>query len=384
MIGNLRVEVDVNAASDVYFEKEVAEQLNGDGIGDITNLIYKLNGNTFMPLNVFLEMTDSCNFACPFCYINECGMIHSTLPRFDELKPTLDYLINNGMLYATLSGGECLLYPDFKDIYTYLKQSGVLVTVFTNGYLINDELIELFREYKPFRVEISLYGNDDDSYCRTVNRSDISAARVFNNVLKLRKAGINVFCKTLITSFTENTWEACRDWCAANDIPYDTGVELEATYSGVSRDEYKVSEGFYTKSRKASDREFFENEEMMALINGSESRRKLCFDCAAGKTELFVSAKYKLYPCMKAVGIDEWGFDIASEGIENACSDLRQQLEKWRSRPLQHCRGCRYHEVCQECFFSAYALEGEELAQHRHAYCDQLRTYIEAGPPPED
>jgi len=47
-------------------------------------------------------------------------------------------------LWILFTGGEPLLRPDFLEIYTYAKKKGLLVTIFTNGTLIDDNLADYF------------------------------------------------------------------------------------------------------------------------------------------------------------------------------------------------------------------------------------------------
>jgi MoaA/NifB/PqqE/SkfB family radical SAM enzyme len=64
-----------------------------------------------------------------------------------------------GTLFVLLSGGEPMLHPDFEAIYQGLKQMGFILTVNTNGSLIDERAIALFREYTPRRVNVTLLRN---------------------------------------------------------------------------------------------------------------------------------------------------------------------------------------------------------------------------------
>ena len=96
------------------------------------------------PLSLMWHMTRRCNFACPFCFIRDNGFDGD--PTFDSVLPLLERIVSLGLVRATLSGGECLLVKDFPSIYRYLKESGVLVTIFTNGSLIDEGVLNLFSE----------------------------------------------------------------------------------------------------------------------------------------------------------------------------------------------------------------------------------------------
>ncbi len=371
-IKGIEIDVDANESKEIYLPESVAVNVKKDGIEGILDAIYEKANCKHIPLSVFIELTDQCNFSCPFCYINEKGKKHHTLPKFDVLKQTLDYLIENGLLYCTLSGGECLTHPDFINIYTYLKEHGVLVSIFSNGYLIDDTLISLFKLYKPFKVEISIYGIDDDSYRKTVSKRSVIAKTVFDNILKIKNIGIDITCKTPITSLTEPCFPLIKKWCDDNAIPFYSGYELQATYSGTSRSMFLASEVIRTQMRKESDQDFYDDPQMTELAI-TTSEKKLAFDCSGGKTELFISSKYDLLPCMKAIGVAGWAFSIAEQGIQQAYSNLISKIQSLKDQPLQYCHGCTHHKVCQECYFTQF--DYDDILQHRTEYCRILRLF---------
>ena len=82
---------------------------------------------------------------------------------FDEWKKIIDQALDEGMIFASLSGGECLTSPYFNEIYTYLHSRGVLITVLTNGYFL-DKKMPLFKIYPPAYIQVSIYGNSDNQY----------------------------------------------------------------------------------------------------------------------------------------------------------------------------------------------------------------------------
>lgn len=373
-IGRVPVEVNIYEANELYFNKEHSEQISEPGIGGIINALYRINQCQHMPLSAFFELTNTCNFSCPFCYINESNTQHHTLPRFPQLKPTLDYLIEKGLLYAVLSGGECLLHPDFPEIFTYLKKSGVLVTIFTNGYLLDEKILTLFSTYKPFKVEISIYGIDDASYSSATGRPNTSANRVFENILKLKASGVTVICKTPITSLTENSYEQIQRWCQKHDILFYSGTELMQTYGGESKTSYLASETVRKRFEAESNAQFFQDPEMMRLAY-TEKHQRINFDCSGGKTDIMINSGYELMPCMKAAWIPEWKFSISASGIDSAYTTLVHKILAVKGQPLRYCGGCNHSEICQECYMTQY--EHSDLKAHRKDYCQTLKQYLQ-------
>ena len=80
-----------------------------------------------IPIHGHFELTPKCNFDCKMCYIHSKinKVIKEKLSFFDWVK-IIDEAIEAGMVFASLSGGECLLSPYFDKIYLYLKQKGII------------------------------------------------------------------------------------------------------------------------------------------------------------------------------------------------------------------------------------------------------------------
>lgn len=108
-----------------------------------------------IPIHGHFELTPRCNFDCKMCYVHlqEGQMKGVKELSFDEWKKIIDQALDEGMIFASLSGGECLTSPYFNEIYTYLHSRGVLITVLTNGYFL-DKKMPLFKIYPPAYIQV--------------------------------------------------------------------------------------------------------------------------------------------------------------------------------------------------------------------------------------
>ena len=121
-----------------------------------------------------IELTSRCNLKCIHCYIprkpdksgNYCSRsIHGAEElSYSEIIDILNQIQKEGCLWLTLTGGEPLIRKDFLDIYTYAKKKGFLVTLFTNGTLITEEIADYLKEYPPFKIEVTLNGITEETY----------------------------------------------------------------------------------------------------------------------------------------------------------------------------------------------------------------------------
>lgn len=125
------------------------------------------------PLIGTFELTPRCTLNCRMCYV------HLNPDQMDADELTTDQWISlmgqaadAGMLYAVFTGGECLLYPGFFTLYEYLQSRGVLVTVLTNGTLLDEKTVSWLAERTPQRVQVSVYGSSPEEYRSVTGNAD--------------------------------------------------------------------------------------------------------------------------------------------------------------------------------------------------------------------
>ena len=68
------------------------------------------------PISGSFELTPLCNLDCKMCYVhlNKAQMQGAKLLTVEQWQDIMQQAIDHGMMYARLTGGECLTYPGFK------------------------------------------------------------------------------------------------------------------------------------------------------------------------------------------------------------------------------------------------------------------------------
>ena len=124
-------------------------------------------GGQRVPLNGTIELTLRCPLTCAHCYNNlpmgdrdaRAGEL-----SYEEHCRVLDEITEAGCFWLLFTGGEIFARKDFLDIYTYAKHKGLLITLFTNGTLITPQIADYLTEFRPFAIEITLYGRTRETY----------------------------------------------------------------------------------------------------------------------------------------------------------------------------------------------------------------------------
>ena len=129
-----------------------------------------------IPLEATFELTPLCNFNCVMCYVKlskEDAKIQGEILSSEKWLEIARQLKDMGTLYLCLTGGEIFAHPHFWEIYSELNKMGFLISLMSNGSLIDEEVIEKFKEYgMPYFIKITLYGASDETYFKTCGVKD--------------------------------------------------------------------------------------------------------------------------------------------------------------------------------------------------------------------
>lgn len=115
-----------------------------------------------------IEITKACNLSCPICYFGPKSEKHISVEEFKARLQTLLRVEKGHLDVLQLSGGECLLHPQFKEILHEALNADVgRILINTNGLnlLTDHNIFALLKKHKD-RVEIYLQfdGFDDEVY----------------------------------------------------------------------------------------------------------------------------------------------------------------------------------------------------------------------------
>ena len=189
------------------------------------------------PINGSLELLPLCNMNCDMCYVrlSKAEMEQKGRLRTKEEWISLAHQMKDaGTLFLLLTGGEPLLFPEFKELYKELQNMGMILTINSNGTLINEEWADFFAKYKPRRINITLYGADDQAYGKLCHYP-AGFQKTVNAIRMLRDREIDVKINGSITSKNEEDIKKILDIAKQ----YDAAVNLDTYMYPASRERNK-------------------------------------------------------------------------------------------------------------------------------------------------
>ena len=306
------------------------------------------------PYCASFELTPLCNFDCKMCYMHLTqeqaereGKILTTAQWLDIVRQAVDAGVTN----VDLTGGECLTHPGFPEIYAYLVSRGVHVSVLTNGQLINEKILQLFRQYPPVVVQISLYGSTPEAYKRVTGRD--AFADVTGNIAKLKEAGIEVSLSLTPNRFMQEDVEGLLDLLHSLNLRYRIGsTTLPARpETGRDIDDYIADNETYIRISKMENR-YRQN---MARLYPGQEEKIFSFrirgqeeftgpGCSSGSANFHVNWKGEMTPCIAFYTVVKSLIDCP---LEEAWQWIRKTMQSYH--PPAECDECTDRDNCTGC-----------------------------------
>lgn len=342
----------------------------------ISDYLFRMASQKRIPLDGTFELYPVCNFACRMCYIRRTPAQlraegKALIPWEDWLK-LAEECRKAGTLYLLLTGGEPFLYPGFRELYTRLHQMGFILSINTNGTLLDEAAVAWLKEYAPSRVNVTLYGASAETYRRICGRAD-GYERAMKAIRLLKDAGIPVVINA--SMIPENACDLEEIIHTGRALGLNTRMatymfpplrrERENTDSRFSPEE--TANVFLRKAKCMMDAEgyaaFLEKNTAKAEAAPEDGEtwgdHEEFMRCRAGRSGFWVSWEGTMTACgMIPFPLEVYPFR------EDFASCWSRLTDKVRSTPvLKGCAGCQKREVCKPCVALIYAETGEVNAR---------------------
>ena len=178
-----------------------------------------------------------------------------------------------------------------------------MITVMTNGTLLNDEYVEFFKTYQPDMIQISLYGSNEEGYLNLAGHKGFEKATTA--VAALDAAGIDVRVVTTPSRYMTDDFIETVRMCKERGFHLSlTDITLTKNRDNPDKDDYflTVDETVELMKRRS---------ELYATLKPVDCTPETCgpmteppgvgLSCNAGNCLATVTWDGKMYPCGNAL-----------------------------------------------------------------------------------
>jgi radical SAM protein with 4Fe4S-binding SPASM domain len=321
--------------------------------GEFSADLHQRQSGQRVPTQVSIEVTRRCPLECQHCY-NNLPMgdqeARSREMTTEEHFKMLDELVEMGCFWLIYTGGEIFARKDFLEIYTYAKRKGFLITLFTNGTLINEKIADYLVEWPPFAIEITLYGRTRETY-EALTAIPGSYDRCLRGIRLLRERGLPVKLKTVATTINKHEVSAMRQFAEE-----ELGVEFKM--DGQINPRIDCSQSPLAVRLSPEDVVALD---MHAPKGVSEYRRLSKYElenppnlakndtvyfCGGGLNSFAINAYGEMGICVIS---QQETFDIRRDGLEPAWEHSLRELRARKRTRVTKCIQCRIQSLCGMC-----------------------------------
>ncbi len=333
----------------------IKKRTEGDDVADVKDQVMMKRylrqwGKAHVGADGAFELTPRCTLDCKMCYV------HLTREQMgdrrelttEEWISILDQAVENGLLYALLTGGECMLHEGFKEIFLHLLNSGVVTSINTNGLLLTDDMLEFFRVHRPNFVRVTLYGASEDGYERCTGRR--AYRQITENIDKLISIGISPYIALTLTKYcADETVEMLR-FARERNLQISLDVAMMQPEEGTGRDDsYVLSPeevvDTFSKIRRFYGTPFYDNPPVESLPARREDAVPVYgLRCNGGRFLYVVRWDGMMQSCFNAGG----SYDVRKLGLK-ACWDALLEDRAQQLQPFE-CEQCPLRSVCVSCY----------------------------------
>jgi len=310
-------------------------------------------GKPRIPLEVSIEVTRRCPLACLHCYnnlpMNDAAARRAEL-TLDEHGRLLDELVEAGCLWLLYTGGEVFARADFLDIYRAAKSRGFLITLFTNGTMITPRVADVLAEWRPFSVEITLYGRTRETY-EALTQIPGSYDRCMRGIHALLERGLPLKLKTVPTTINLHEVYAMKELAEGlgAEFKFDPllNPRIDCSLSPLAvrlSPEEVVALDFRDPHREREYGRLLQEE--TALGQGMNSEPGHVYFCGGGMNSMAVDPEGRMSICVLSHrDTYDWRRGSFRDAWENFFPRVRL---KPKTRPTK-CDSCRIQSLCGMC-----------------------------------
>ena len=254
---------------------------------------------------------------------------------------------------ASVYRREPLLRSDFLDIYKYAKSKGFLISIFTNGTLITQELVNCLKELPPYCVEISLYSLTKKTYEYITGTSE-SFEKCLQGINMLVEAGISVKIKTVLMIENKHQIIDIAKYAHSLGVEYKVFPRIIPKLNG-SKDPCLLRVSFDDVNNLINIIDTNSDQEACNLNYNNNISKNEYLPCSAGLNSFHVDASGNLTPCVIlrtfAYNILSGSFYIGWQKMVDYMSSLsfkEMKIDKYDETEYKlicnHCPGLAYLE----------------------------------------
>jgi len=308
----------------------------------------------YCPSTIMLELTNYCPLDCVHCYL---GKKENEYIRKEDLQPILENIVDLGVHYVQLTGGEVMTYPHLEYAIDYLITHHIQVNVSTSGIMCRDEDLSILSKIKATGgfIRVSLDGLEETH--NQIRRNSKS----FNNAVSFLKKAVSLGIETQVATCIIN--QQCSEIHDLTKLVKSLGVKqqifervyLQGNAESNALDSRQSLTEFTTLLSELAET-FADDRFSIATENTINGE-----NCGAGYKTYKISYDLEITPCIVM------NYSLGNLKKEDFRKIIKNNYEKFRSLRIPCraiCGSCEMLDNCDGCVAKVIQYKNQVKACH--------------------
>jgi radical SAM protein with 4Fe4S-binding SPASM domain len=259
----------------------------------------------YTPERIDWVISERCNLACKHCLQNSSPLLKQSEIDLIKLEGIFAEMEELNLEAMKITGGEPLYAKNAKLIFKMLSGRHFEKLILTNGILIDDDWIDIFRNDKSFHLSISLDGANNTSH--DYIRGKGAFVKTIENAKRMTQAGVFAAYTVTVNTHNKDELEQIADFAinklSARSVIFsflrpvgraqqNRALHLSKEDMQKTENKFKFIERCYGDKIVISDDSNLSKNESKSIYNEHST-----LTCAAGTSIFAMDSNFNVYPC---------------------------------------------------------------------------------------
>ena len=293
-----------------------------------------------IPTELHLDLTAACTERCVHCYLPDYPVKH--IPFALAEKALREFRAMQG-LTVHLTGGECMLHPDFERICRLCRDLNLNFVILSNLTACDEKRIAFLAEVQPQFINVSLYSMDEREH-DAITRLPGSWRRTMYAILACEKAGVGVRLAAPLLKENQGAFPALAKFAREHRMHLIPSIDIvPQSDHDCSNLDHACSAAELREALATNPDIFDRGWSAAAAMPPSDAKV-----CDIGLSRLYLNSSGDYYPCDSMHGYV----------LGNAATDTLESI--WRGEKLEYlrrlankdfpkCLACANRPFCKVC-----------------------------------
>lgn len=323
--------------------------------------------------DIQIEITEACTERCIHCY---CEKYDSMFMPFEMFENVVRQFRSQGGIQVGITGGECMLHPEFDRFLRCVHDNDLIVSVLSNMTLCDETKVRLLKEVEA-TVQVSLYSMDHNIH-DAITRRQGSFNETKKAIEQCRKADIPclISCPTMKQNY--------RDYLDVLAYARSLNMDAQTDFIVMGKRDCNLSntvcrldlaqtrhiiEDIVFRSLPVNCEHFSAVNNAMMPTSDEWSNDVVCGACI-NSVSLDVRGNY--HPCPGLGGVVLGNCNEHDMNWLLHQSPIMKKMRGIRGRDFKKCVNCRDRNYCAVCMCRNYNESGDLFTPVKH-FCDVAR-----------